>query len=77
MPTGAVKNRYFLIPKLLLRRGGKVWTGKSQESEVDFVVQKSSGEMEYYQVAYTAKDEFEFNNDGIKLLNIERWFLGV
>ncbi|MDR2999683.1 MAG: ATP-binding protein [Fibromonadaceae bacterium] len=86
----------------LLRRGGKIWTGKSQDSEIDFVVQKPMGEIEYYQVAYTAKDEstlarelsplkkikdnyrkfllttdeFEFNNDGIELLNIERWVLG-
>ena len=85
----------------LLRRGGKIWTGKSQESEIDFVVQKPMGEIEYYQVAYTAKDEstlerelsplkkikdnyrkfllttddFEFNNDGIELLNIEQWLL--
>ena len=85
----------------LLRRGGKIWTGKAQESEIDFVVQKHSGEMEYYQVAYTAKeaatlarelnplkkikdnyrkfllttDEFEFNNEGIELLNLEKWVL--
>jgi predicted AAA+ superfamily ATPase len=85
----------------LFRRGGKIWTGKAQESEIDFVVQKPMGEIEYYQVAYTVKDEatlarelnplkkikdnykkfllttdeFEFNSEGIELLNIERWVM--
>jgi predicted AAA+ superfamily ATPase len=36
----------------LLRRGGQVWVGKNKDKEVDFVVQKSSGDREYYQVAY-------------------------
>jgi predicted AAA+ superfamily ATPase len=40
----------------LLRRGGQVWVGKNKDKEVDFVVQKSSGDREYYQVAYHIGD---------------------
>lgn len=36
----------------LLRRGNKVWTGTSRNTEVDFVCKNSMGEMEYYQVAW-------------------------
>ncbi len=41
----------------LLRRGGEVYAGKSDKGEVDFVVQKYNGRMEYYQVAFTVNDE--------------------
>jgi len=41
----------------LLRRGGKVYVGKNNENEIDFVVQKPNNEREYYQVAYTINDE--------------------
>lgn len=41
----------------LLRRGGEVYAGKSQQGEVDFVVHKPNGIIEYYQVAYTVNDE--------------------
>jgi hypothetical protein len=47
----------------LLRRGGKVYVGKYQESEVDFVVQKPNNIIEYYQVAYTVNDEKTFNRE--------------
>lgn len=85
----------------LLRRGNRVWTGKYNDKEIDFVTQNKNGVTEYYQVAYTAKeertlerelmpfqklndnyrkvllttDELEFNNEGIELLNVERWLL--
>jgi predicted AAA+ superfamily ATPase len=36
----------------LLRRGNSVWTGSSRNSEVDFVCKTSSGDIEYYQVAW-------------------------
>ncbi len=41
----------------LLRRGGKVYVGKHNDKEIDFVVQKMNNEREYYQVAYTVNDE--------------------
>ena len=41
----------------LLRRGGEVFAGQTDNGEVDFVVMKSNGAKEYYQVAYTANDE--------------------
>lgn len=41
----------------LFRRGGKVYVGKHNEREIDFVVQKANNEREYYQVAYTVNDE--------------------
>ena len=48
----------------LLRRGYKVWTGRLRNSEVDFTVKNSNGEIEYYQVSWeisnadTQKREF-------------------
>ncbi len=36
----------------LLRRGNKIWTGTSRNSEVDFVCKTKIGEIEYYQVAW-------------------------
>lgn len=41
----------------LLRRGGEVFAGRSQNGEVDFVVQKPGNVTEYYQVAYSVNDE--------------------
>lgn len=41
----------------LLRRGGKVFVGKQNDKEVDFVVHKANNEREYYQVAYSINDE--------------------
>src|SRR5690606_39224979 len=41
----------------LIRRGNTVWTGKYGENVIDFVVQNQKGVTEYYQVAYTAKEE--------------------
>ncbi|MGL5959905.1 MAG: ATP-binding protein [Bacteroidales bacterium] len=47
----------------LLRRGGKVFVGKQNDKEVDFVVQKANNEREYYQVAYTISDEKTLNRE--------------
>ena len=47
----------------LLRRGGEVFTGKNKEKEIDFMVQKSNNEREYYQVAYTVSNERTLNRE--------------
>lgn len=47
----------------LLRRGGKVYVGKHNDREIDFVVQKANNEREYYQVAFTVNDEKTFNRE--------------
>lgn len=41
----------------LLRRGYKIWTGTSRNTEVDFVCKTPSGDIEYYQVAWQMSDE--------------------
>ncbi len=47
----------------LLRRGGEVYVGKSEDNEVDFVVKKYDGLLEYYQVAYTVNDEITLERE--------------
>lgn len=47
----------------LFRRGGKVYVGKNNDREIDFVVQKSNNKREYYQVAYSVNDEKTFNRE--------------
>lgn len=56
----------------LLRRGCRINIGKAGNTEVDFVIRNSKGDMEYIQVAWTAKEQatfereirpFEFIND--------------
>ena len=54
----------------LLRRGGKVFVGKNNDKEVDFIVQKANNEREYYQVAYTVNDEKTFEREISSLRNI-------
>ncbi len=41
----------------LLRRGYKVWTGRLRNSEVDFTVKNTTGEIEYYQVSWELSDD--------------------
>lgn len=41
----------------LLRRGNKIWTGASRNSEVDFVCKTKTGDMAYYQVAWQITSE--------------------
>lgn len=55
----------------LLRRGGRVFVGKNQDSEVDFIVQKHNGLVEYYQVAYIANDEKTLNRELSSLRSIK------
>jgi predicted AAA+ superfamily ATPase len=47
----------------LLRRGGKVFVGKNNDKQVDFIVQKANNEREYYQVSYTVNDEKTFERE--------------
>ena len=58
----------------LLRRGGEVYAGKSQQGEVDFVVHKPNGLVEYYQVAFTVNDEKTFNREISSLKRIRDSF---
>ncbi|MFT4244925.1 MAG: ATP-binding protein [Micrococcaceae bacterium] len=55
----------------LLRRGGRIWVGKINANEVDFVVHKNTGEIEYYQVAYTMKDQKTANREFSSLMAIK------
>jgi predicted AAA+ superfamily ATPase len=41
----------------LLSRGNSVWVGKLPNGEVDFIARDLSGDVVYYQVAYTAREE--------------------
>ncbi|MCK9256191.1 MAG: ATP-binding protein [Bacteroidales bacterium] len=54
----------------LLRRGGKVFIGKNQDKEIDFVVQKAGNNIEYYQVAFTLSSEKTFAREISALKNI-------
>lgn len=47
----------------LFRRGGKVYVGKHNDKEIDFVVQKPNNIREYYQVAFTVNDEKTFKRE--------------
>jgi Predicted ATPase (AAA+ superfamily) len=54
----------------LLCRGGKIFVGKNNDREVDFIVQKANNEREYYQVAYTVNDEKTFEREISSFRNI-------
>lgn len=41
----------------LLRRGNKIWTGTTRNTEVDFVCKTPTGDIEYYQVAWQMTSE--------------------
>ncbi len=55
----------------LLRRGGKVYAGKSNNKEIDFVVQKPNNKREYYQVAFTVNDEKIYKREISAFSNIK------
>ncbi len=55
----------------LLRRGGKVYAGKNNDKEIDFVVQKPNNEREYYQVAFTVNDEKIYKREISAFSNIK------
>jgi predicted AAA+ superfamily ATPase len=54
----------------LLRRGGKIYAGKNNDKEIDFVVQKPNNEREYYQIAFTVNDEKTFEREISAFRNI-------
>lgn len=54
----------------LLRRGGKIYAGKNNDKEIDFVVQKPNNEREYYQIAFTVNDEKTFEREISAFINI-------
>lgn len=54
----------------LLKRGGKVYVGKNNDKEIDFVVQKPNNERSYYQVAFTVNDEKTFEREISAFRNI-------
>ena len=47
----------------LLRRGNQINIGKADNTEIDFVVRKPTGEQEYIQVAWTAKEQSTFERE--------------
>lgn len=54
----------------LIRRGFKVYIGKVGAVEVDFVAQDYDGNMEYYQVSWTVRDEKTLERELIPLDSI-------
>jgi len=58
----------------LLRRGGEIYVGKETNGDVDFVLKKFDGSIEYYQVAYTVSDEKTLKHELSPLLRIKDSF---
>lgn len=54
----------------MLRRGGKIYVGKNNDKEIDFIVQKPNNDRTYYQVAHTVNDENTFNRETSAFRNI-------
>ncbi len=55
----------------LLRRGYKIWTGTSRNSEVDFVCKTPTGDIEYYQVAWQMNNKKTIEREFSALENIK------
>jgi len=47
----------------LIRRGNEVYIGKADDTEIDFVVKTPQGDREYYQVAWSTKDQNTFERE--------------
>ncbi len=47
----------------LIRRGNEVYIGKADDTEIDFVVKTPQGDREYYQVAWTTKEQMTFERE--------------
>jgi predicted AAA+ superfamily ATPase len=55
----------------LLRRGYKIWTGTSRNSEVDFVCKTPTGNIEYYQVSWKLSDDSTIDREFSSLEKIK------
>lgn len=47
----------------LIRRGNEVYIGKAGDTEIDFVVKTPQGDREYYQVAWSTKEQSTFDRE--------------
>ena len=47
----------------LIRRGNEVYIGKAGDTEIDFVVKTPQGDREYYQVAWSTKEQSTFERE--------------
>ncbi len=47
----------------LIRRGNEVYIGKANNTEIDFVVKTPKGDREYFQVAWTTREESTFERE--------------
>lgn len=54
----------------LLRRGNKIWTGATRTNEVDFVCKTSTGDIQYYQVAWQMTSENTVEREFVALEKI-------
>ena len=54
----------------LLRRGNKIWTGAARTNEVDFVCKTSTGDIQYYQVAWQMTSENTVEREFVALEKI-------
>lgn len=57
--------------ELLKRNEGEIMIGKAGDSEIDFIVQKPSGDRVYYQVAYHATDKETLHRELLPLTRIQ------
>lgn len=55
----------------LLRRGNKIWTGTTRNTEVDFVCKSPTGDINYYQVAWQMTNENTVEREFVALENIK------
>jgi uncharacterized protein len=55
----------------LVRRGNKIWTGTSRNSEVDFVCRTKTGEIAYYQLAWQMTNEKTLDREFVALEKIK------
>jgi predicted AAA+ superfamily ATPase len=51
----------------LVRRENQVWIGKKDDKEIDFVTKSKSGDVAYYQVAYTTKSPEIYDREIVPL----------